>query len=216
MKLHNVEQGTPEWQAFRAGVFTASRSGDLMKKGKHGAPSMSRANLITALAVERVTKATEPTFLNDAMVRGQDLEEEAANTYALETGQAVEVVGFCQLEDDTGLPLQIGTSPDRFVGTDGVVEIKCPAAAAKHLNAIRHGSHAKEYRWQCVHHLMVTGRKWCDVVSFDPRFPPRSQLAIVRMERDEEAISQLRDAIEAAEAEIQEIVRELTEGKAAA
>jgi len=36
--------------------------------------------------------------------------------------------------------------------------------------------------------MAVTGRKWCDFVSFDPRMPERSQLFIKRVPRDGEFI----------------------------
>jgi len=36
--------------------------------------------------------------------------------------------------------------------------------------------------------MAVTGAKWCDFVSFDPRMPERSQLLIVNVPRDPEFI----------------------------
>jgi hypothetical protein len=33
--------------------------------------------------------------------------------------------------------------------------------------------------------MAVTGAKWCDFVSFDPRMPERSQLLIVNVPRDD-------------------------------
>jgi hypothetical protein len=41
-------------------------------------------------------------------------------------------------------------------------------------------------QWQ----LCVTGRQWCDFVSFDPRLPEDLQLAIYRVERDEGLIAE--------------------------
>jgi hypothetical protein len=37
----------------------------------------------------------------------------------------------------------------------------------------------------------VTGRQWCDFVSYDPRLPKRNRLLIVRTERDESLIKEM-------------------------
>ena len=92
---------------------------------------------------------------------------------------------------------------------DGLVELKCPANMAKHLDAIRSGDHVKEYRWQLQGQLWVSGRAWVDAVSFDPRFPEHLRLAIVRVPRDEIAIRQLAVECEKANAEIEEILHDL-------
>ena len=39
--------------------------------------------------------------------------------------------------------------------------------------------------------IAVTGRDWCDFVSFDPRMPDRSQLLVVRVDRDEAFIAEM-------------------------
>lgn len=210
MQPRDIEQRSPEWFRLRAGAFTASRASDLMARTKTG-PSASRGSLLALLAVERLTGQPVETFQNDAMRRGQELEAEARDAYSFATGLAVIECGFIECGD---LPMT-GCSPDGVVGADGLVELKCPANMAKHLAALRSNEHAREYRWQLQHQLMVTGRKWVDAVSFDPRYPEHLQLAIVRVERDKSAITELRDAIKAADAEVEAIVRELTEKEAA-
>jgi hypothetical protein len=39
--------------------------------------------------------------------------------------------------------------------------------------------------------MSVTGRQWCDFVSFDPRLPDGLKLLVVRIERDEEVIAKI-------------------------
>jgi hypothetical protein len=51
--------------------------------------------------------------------------------------------------------------------------------------------------------MAVTGRKWCDFVSFDPRLPDGLQLFIVRLDRDDEYISKM-------ESVVQEFLNEVT------
>jgi hypothetical protein len=57
--------------------------------------------------------------------------------------------------------------------------------------------------------MFVTGRRWCDVASYDPRFPEGLRLAIRRVERDEAAIKDLEAACIAADAEVEAMVAEL-------
>lgn len=197
-------QRTDAWFTARAGRFTASRASDLMARTKTG-PSASRAALLTELAIERLTGQPVPSYSNPAMQRGIELEAEARDAYAFAKLCAVHEVGFIAAD---GLP-NTGCSPDGLVGDDGMVEVKCPANMAKHLDALRSGAHAVEYRWQLQHQMMVTGRAWNDAVSYHPAFPEGLQLAVTRVERDEEAIAQLRAEIIKADAEVEAIVAEL-------
>lgn len=204
-------QGTQEWLSLRAGKFTGSRFADLMAVTKSG-PSASRANLIATLALERLTGEPEATFQNDAMRRGSELEPLARGAYEAHTGELVTCVAFLV---HPSLP-RCGVSPDGLLGDDGMIEIKCPASQAKHLAALRNGDHAHEYRWQIQGQLWVAQRKWCDAVSYDPRFPDGLQLAIVRVQRDEKAINELELACIKADAEVDALVSELQQLRKAA
>ena len=53
----------------------------------------------------------------------------------------------------------------------------------------------QKYVIQMQTQLAVTGHKWCDFVSFDPRMPERSQLLIVRVDRDEAFIAELEEKV---------------------
>lgn len=175
-----------------------------MARTKTG-PSASRKNMITLLAVERLTGQCVETYTNGAMQRGVELEQEALDAYGFECGVAVESVDYA---DHPILP-RVGCSPDGLVGNDGLVEVKCPSAMAKHLDALQAGAHADEYRWQLQHQLFVTGREWVDAVSYDPRFPVGLQLAIKRVFADAEDHEALRAEISKADAEIEAIVSSL-------
>lgn len=200
----NVQQETQEWMDARAGAFTASRSGDLMAKTRSG-PSASRANLIARLAVERLTGHCVSTFQSAAMARGVEMEAEARDAYSFLRGVVVDEVGYVQ---HPTIPY-CGASPDGLIGDDGLLEVKCPSSEQKHVEALRNGGHATEYRWQLQHQLMVTGREWVDAVSYHPEFPGWLPLAVTRVQRDDEAIRELIDAITEAEQEVQAIVDEL-------
>lgn len=199
-----MSQRTPEWFAMRAGKFTGSRFSDLMAVTKSG-PSASRRNLLATLAVERLTGACVETYSNAAMERGVALEEEARQAYEAHIGELCVEVDFI-VHPTLAF---VGISPDGLVGDEGMVEIKCPASMAKHLDGLRSGAHADEYRWQMQGQLWVTGRKWLDAVSYDPRFPEGLRLAVRRLERDEDAIKKLEAACIEADAEVAAMVAEL-------
>jgi putative phage-type endonuclease len=206
-----VIQGSPEWLQLRAGKFTGSRFSDLMAETKSG-PAAARGNLLVTLALERLTGQPEETYQNDAMRRGSELEPIARGAYEADTGRLVEQIAFVVHPTHSFC----GVSPDGLLDADGMLELKCPASQAKHLAALRNGAHAQEYRWQVQGQLFVTGRAYCDVVSFDPRFPDGLQLAIVRVPRDEAAIKALELACIKANAEVDAIVSELQQLKKAA
>lgn len=203
MKANELQEGD-DWMLARVGAFTASRAADLMAKTKSG-PSSSRGNLLTLLAVERLTGQPVETYSNAAMQRGIELEAEARDAYSFQTGQAVQEVGYVPHPSIE----RAGCSPDGLCGDSGLVEIKCPSSMAKHLEALRAGAHAQEYAWQLQHQLWVTSRDWVDAVSYDPRFPDGLQLAIKRVLRDEEAIILLETSVKIADREVDAMVREL-------
>lgn len=206
-----MEQGSPEWLKARAGKFTGSRFADLMATTKTG-PAASRKNLIVTLALERLTGEPEVTFQNDAMRRGSELEPLARGAYEAQTGELVETVAFLQ---HATLPF-VGVSPDGLLGADGLLELKCPASQHKHADALFSGAHAAEYRWQVQGQLWVAERAWCDVASYDPRFPDGLQLAIKRVERDDVAIKQLEQECVKANSEVDAMVNKLQQLKEAA
>ena len=211
--LHDFDQGSPEWFAFRAGKFSASTVGDIMKKGRGGKPSTMRANAITRLAVERITGAKDDGYSSAAMQRGIELEAEARAAYSFANGVAVIETG-CVSHDVW--PYAI-CSPDGLVGEDGLLEIKCPETMPRHYDALNGGDiMAKEYHWQLQHQLFVSCRKWVDLVSYDPRFPDGLQMATRRVFPDAESQEQLREEITRANIEVEQQLQGLKDLQAAA
>jgi hypothetical protein len=203
VKANELQEGD-DWILSRVGAFTASRASDLMATTKTG-PAASRGNLLTLLAVERLTGQPVETYSNAAMQRGIELEAEARDAYSFQTGNIVAEVGYVPHPTIE----RAGCSPDGLIGDSGLVELKVPASMARHMGALRTGAHAQEYAWQLQHQLWVTGRQWVDAVSYDPRFPDGLQLAIKRVTRDEEAIILLETSVKIADREVEAMVREL-------
>jgi putative phage-type endonuclease len=177
-----IEQGTPEWHELRRGKVTASRVADILAKTKTG-PSASRQNYLIELALQRTTKAIEPSYTNAAMEWGTATEPQARVAYEVSTSKFVDQVPFIDHPTIQGF----GCSPDGLVGADGLLEIKCPNSAT-HWEYFKSKEPPKKYFIQMQAQMAVTGAKWCDFVSFDPRMPERSQLLIVNVPRDSEFI----------------------------
>jgi putative phage-type endonuclease len=165
MKIIDLTQGTPEWIAARRGIPSASNF-DMIVTTK-GEPSKQRTKYLYKMAGERVSGLTEETYQNDAMKRGMVLESEARNLYEFLTGLTVNQVGFCVTEGDA----VYGASPDGFVGDDGLLEIKCPTMAV-HVGYLIDNVLPLDYYQQTQGQLLVTGRKWCDFLSYFPGIKP--------------------------------------------
>jgi hypothetical protein len=88
------------------------------------------------------------------------------------------------------------------------LEIKSPKSPEIHLQRWIDGV-PEEYMPQIQGALWVTGRKWCDFVSFDPDTDERFRLLVIRVERDEEFIKHLAAEVQAAEVEAQALYNEL-------
>ena len=54
-----------------------------------------------------------------------------------------------------------GASPDGLVGSDGLVEFKCPNTAT-HINTLLGGTVPQKYVLQMLWQMECTGRQWCD------------------------------------------------------
>ena len=177
-----IQQGTVEWHQLRLGKVTASRVADILAKTKSG-PSASRGNYLIELALQRVTKTIEESYQNEAMQWGTQTEPQARVAYEVKTGNFVDQIAFINHPHILGF----GCSPDGLVGNDGLIEIKCPNSAT-HWSYIKANKPPEKYIIQMQAQMAVTGAKWCDFVSFDPRMPERSQLLIVHVPRDPEFI----------------------------
>ena len=177
-----IEQGSQEWLALRAGKVTASKVSDVMS----AITTAGYKNYLADLVVERLTGNKTESFTNAAMQWGVDQESIARAEYEVKTGNFVDQIAFV----DHPTIANFGCSPDGLVGNDGLIEIKCPNTAT-HIDYVMQDKVPTKYIPQIQCQLAVTGRKWCDFVSFDPRLPDGLQILIVRLERDDEYIEKL-------------------------
>ncbi len=182
MKIHTCEQRTPEWFALRAGKLTGSVAKDMLAKTKSG-EAAARRNLRYKLVAERLSGTPQANgFVNAAMEWGNTHELEAVNAYEAMTGAIVQPIGFCEHDE-----FMAGTSPDGFIGSDGILSIKCPETAT-HVRYLREQSEPSEHWAQNTHELWLTGRAWVDFVSYDPRLPETLRMVVVRVTRTAEEL----------------------------
>jgi putative phage-type endonuclease len=184
-----IDQRTDEWYAARLGKATASRFKDIITKTKSGSYGAGRKNYRAELLVERLTGRSSERFTSAAMDWGTTTEELARTRYELRTRNFVEEVGFLQHDE-----LLAGASPDGLVGEDGQIEIKC-YNTANHIEALRSGQMPPEHMAQVQGQLWITGRKWCDFISFDPELPAQATIFIQRIPRDDTYIAMLETEI---------------------
>lgn len=185
-----IIQGTPEWFQQRLGKVTGSRINDVLATLKSGGESASRSNYRAQLVCERLTGQVAESFSNDAMKWGTEQEPNARQAYEFITNNKVVEVPMI---DHPTIPMT-GASPDGLVGDDGLVEIKCPNSAT-HIEYLLGGVAPVKYHNQMLWQMEVTGRKWCDFVSYDPRLPIDLQLFIVRFDLDEEKLKKIREGV---------------------
>jgi putative phage-type endonuclease len=202
-----IEQGTVEWHLQRLGKVTASRVSDVLSKGKSG-ESAGRKNYRTELLVQRLTGQPGESFTNAAMEWGTATEPQARIAYEATMGVFVNQVAFI----DHPSIAQFGCSPDGLVAEDGLIEIKC-GNSATHIDWMLDGKPPTKHIPQMQCQMAVTGRQWCDFVSFDPRLPEDLQLFVVRLERDDEYIKAMEAEVEKFLSEVEEMFTKLKERK---
>lgn len=188
-RLVEAEQRSERWFKERLGIPTASRFNDIMSFTRSGYGAQ-RKNYMAQLTIEILTGERVEMFTSTAMEWGTETEPVARLNYSLSTGNEVEETGLW-IDDE----LSAGASPDGFVGKDGLLEIKCPNTAT-HIETLAAGKLPKQYQAQVQGQMMITGRKWCDFVSYDSRLPDNAQMIIIRVERDDLYIEQLTHEIQ--------------------
>jgi hypothetical protein len=188
-------QGTEEWYAARFGKITASCFGRLAGSGRSGGGFTQTAiTYMTQVVAERLTGVPQDEIQSKYIDHGSKHEPTARQLYQwhMAVRQELKQVGFVDHPE-----VQFcGGSPDCLVGTDGVLEIKCPYNVHQHLANIElDGTDNRDYIWQMQGNLWITGRMWCDFVSFHPYVPEALRFHVVRYERDEDVIDEISERI---------------------
>lgn len=199
MKILDMPQGSEEWLNARMGLITASKFKDVMAKGK----GKTRKSYMYQIAAEVITSMREESFTNGYMEWGTETEPQAREMYEFVSGNAVVEVGMIVNDENT-----IAASPDGLVGEEGTVEFKCPKTTTQ-IETFLSGKMPTGHAAQVQGQLWVSGREWCDFVSFDPRIDGEASYFCVRVERDVDAIAEIEEACDKFEIELTEMIQKL-------
>ena len=185
MVRYNVEQNTLEWLKLRLGIPTASSFDKIMTPAKRQRSSQAdhyMDRLIYEWSTGEVCE--DEMYQSQWMQRGQEKEDGAIAAYEFQADIETQPGGFFTLDNALA-----GASPDRLVGDDGLLEIKCPLGPQQ-VGAWRRGIGA-DHTCQLQGQLWICEREWVDVFSYHPRWPVKPK----RLLRDEEFIEDLESAV---------------------
>jgi len=218
-----ADQGSEQWEQVRAGRFTSSEIWKIMecgkrpmtpeelkarpKSGKGSAttqvPDPSKMGLkgltyINQKVAEVLTGKPKPSAYAYPLVYGKETEPEAVEHFQKITGLECEEIGFQVWGDHAG------GSPDRILSNGEGLEIKCPLPHTQ-VEYLLENKLPTEYIQQVQGQLFITGRKWCDFMSYSKGLKP----LIIRVERDEEFILKLEGALNNFCKELEQIVEKI-------
>lgn len=187
MIISKNEQGTEEWLQERCIIPTASEFSKIITPT--GKPStQAKTYMATLLASWYLGKPADDDFATEWMMRGNELEDDACRMYEFVTERETNKVGLIYKNQRK----LVGASPDRIVGPEGLLEIKCPKAST-FIGYLMDQKLPDKYRPQVQGQLWVTNRKWCDFMVYHPEFEP----IIIRVNRDNDYIKSMDDALQA-------------------
>lgn len=190
MIIHNFDQRTDEWYQIRLGRLTGSDFHTFLGN------SETKKNKLLQKAAEKITgESDEEHFVTEDIQRGIDLEDEAILMYEMQTGNTVDKVGFIERDEFSGC------SPDGLVGTDGIIEVKCPKQSV-FLKQVVEDKIKPEYYTQIQYNLFISGRKWCDYIAYNKKF----HLFIKRFTVDKEVFEKIEKTLNECTEKIKEFI----------
>lgn len=196
-------QGSEAWHAARCGLITGSEVKHLLTPTLKKASNDKSRQHLWELAAQRISNYVEPSYIGDDMLRGHEDEFYARQLYS-ENIAPVKQCGFVT-NDEHGFT--IGCSPDGLVGDDGMIECKSRRQKYQVQTIVEHwrdGSTPPDYMLQVQTAMLVTGRKWCDLISYSGGLP----MMPMRIERDTEICAAIIDACTDAETKIAAIIED--------
>lgn len=172
------------------GFLTPSTFSDLMSNGR-GSSEMGKTALkivdrlvLDLLGVERPEESTPATCQ-----WGIDHEWEAIQAYQDYTFREVRCPVVFRASSTHNY---VGGTMDGLVGKSGGIEVKCPFNSNEHLDNLRKAKQFKTlYKYQLQGYFWIFQLEWIDCVSYDPRFPDSSKLAIYREYPNKDLIGQI-------------------------
>ena len=163
------------WLNARAGKLTASRMADAMAFLKNGQPAGARIKLLHELLAERLTGESVRHVVTDAMLWGMEHEDEAVDYFVARYSRTVRRSRFYEHPTIENF----GATPDREIGDDGLIEVKCPTTT-RYLEWVIAGVVPEEHKPQMCAQLLCTGKKWVGFMAYDPRIRDENKRLFMR------------------------------------
>ena len=201
MIIHDVEQGSDEWLKLRAGKPTSSRFESLVTSTGQKSDGFKEYAEFLATEVMADGPINDGWKGNKYTERGKELEDAARAEYEMTHQVQIEQVGF--ITDDL---MRWGTSTDGLVGGDGGVEIKCQIATRFFKTLLywkRYQKFPPPYVAQVQGELLITGRKWFDLVVYHPQF----EMLVIRAKPEPKIQAALAEQLKAVVAERNNLVK---------
>lgn len=173
MMTSSLYQRTPQWHAARRGKLTASNVGAALGLCPWTSRQVAFDRAMGRDKFKGKRKKSPspppreddppPSTGNDATRWGTANEPNGILAYTAHTGNIVNATGLHVH------PLQswIAGSPDGLIGTEGLLEVKCPYWPKKDGTRI-HKEIPAHYYMQMAMCLETTKRQWCDFISWEP------------------------------------------------
>jgi len=199
-------QGTDEWHAARCGLLTASEVKLILTPTLKLAANDKAKSHVYEILAQRITGYTEPSYISDDMLRGYEDEIKAIAAYS----KHFSPVGACGFMTNDKWGFTLGYSPDGLVGDDGQVE--CKSRRQKYqvqtiVDNVADGVCVDDYVLQVQTGLLVSERKWCDLISYSGGLP----MATIRVYPDEEIQNAIIEAAAAFEKKVCELLEKYEE-----
>jgi hypothetical protein len=194
-----IQAGKTEAEALADAGYKAKPQAENIKRALAGQqvaePSDIAMRLCTDHAIEKISGKPYGEPPNAwTLKRGHELEPHARMAYEQMTGNLALEAGICLTDDGAfgystdGLvnPAQDG---ENMLGSEGLIEIKCPVDSLKIMAIWKTGDLA-EYMDQMQGGMWITGAKWCDFIMYVPDLANAGKdLYVKRVHRDDEFIA---------------------------
>jgi len=197
----DIIQGSDEWAALRRGILTSSEMKLIITPTLGIAKNDKERAHVYEVAAQRITGYTEPQYINDDMLRGNEDEIEARILYDKHFAPVREI-GFIS-NDSFGFT--IGYSPDGLVGKSGAIEVKSRRQKYQIqtiVECVGDNSIPAEYMIQLQTGLLVAGLEWIDFISYSGGL----SMAVIRVFPDAKIQAAIIAAATAFESRVQAVI----------
>jgi hypothetical protein len=197
----DFEQGSMQWMAARCGVLTASEFDRIITPTLKIADNPKSRSHLWEMAAQRISRHVEPAYISDAMLRGQADEILARDDYAKHFAP----VQQCGFVTNNKWGFTLGCSPDGLVGDEGLIECKSSCQKLHVQRLCEHfesGHPPEEFMLQVQGLLLITERKWCDLILRCSGMPQKR----IRIGNDERVQNAIVDAAAKFESRINEVI----------